>query len=79
MSRLADNLHASQALFPVRDETRSQGVEAAPPVALAGFLVAAVVFVNEASFRNAAPEDFSVDWQVLLRIAVCGGCGLYAL
>ncbi|MGO9111419.1 MAG: O-antigen ligase family protein [Thermoguttaceae bacterium] len=51
---------------------------ASPPVVLAGILVAAVVFVNEASFRDADPERFSVDWQVLLRLAVCGGCGLYA-
>ncbi len=61
-----------------QDDAPLQRRPATPPAVLAGILVAAVVFVNEASFRVTDPENFSVDWQVLLRLAVCGGCGLYA-
>ena len=51
-----------------------------PPSAdLAGWLVAGIVFINEASFRNPDAEHFSLDYQILLRLAVCGCCGLYAL
>ena len=47
--------------------------------AVATLLVAAVVFINEASFRIPPTEESSLDWQVLLRLAVCGACGIYGL
>ena len=42
-------------------------------------LVAILVFVNEAVFRNADVEHVAFDWQIALRLAVCGACGLYGL
>ena len=42
-------------------------------------LLAVTMFVNGANMRVNSAESFSVDWQVLLRLAVCGACGLYGL
>ena len=70
--------HEPGAILGNEQDTRLPDKDASPPVALAGFLVAAVVFVNEANFRISDPEHFAVDGQVLLRLAVCGACGLYA-
>jgi O-antigen ligase len=44
----------------------------------AGLLVSATV-ACEANFRVRDPGDTSVDWQMLMRAAVCGLCGLYGL
>ncbi len=78
MSITDNNHHDSPAISGSEPGPQPAEKGDSPPVALAGFLVAAVVFINEASFRNADQENFSVDYQVLLRLALCGGCGLYA-
>ena len=35
--------------------------------------------MDDAVFRTADAEKFSFDWQVALRLACCGLCGLYGL
>lgn len=42
-------------------------------------LLAALVIVNEASFRVADPDVVGLDWQSLLRLGVCALCGLYGI
>ncbi|HEX5446097.1 MAG TPA: glycosyltransferase [Pirellulales bacterium] len=42
-------------------------------------LLAAVVIVNEATLRVVEPDSTTFDWQSLLRLSVCGLCGLYGL
>ena len=42
-------------------------------------LLATALFVNEAVFRVIDVEQFTFDWQVGLRLAVCMACGLYGL
>ena len=42
-------------------------------------LLAAIVIVNEASFRVADPDAVGLDWQSLLRLGVCALCGLYGI
>lgn len=46
-------------------------------VPLGMFLIGAVVFVNEAVFRFSRVEQFAFDWQIAMRLALCGCCGLY--
>lgn len=36
-----------------------------------------VVFVNSSDFRGDVGEEFSVHWQIYLRLAVCGACGFF--
>lgn len=48
-------------------------------VSLGMLLVAAVVFINESVFRTTNVEQFAFDWQIALRLALCGCCGLYGL
>jgi len=42
-------------------------------------LLAAAVFFNDAVFRVLDADRFSFDWQVALRLAMCGACGLFGL
>lgn len=42
-------------------------------------LLVAVVVVNEATLRIAEPDSTAFDWQSMLRLTVCGLCGLYGL
>ncbi len=46
-------------------------------VVMGGMLLAAVVFFNEANFREVDVENPSFDWQTGARLAVCAGCGLF--
>jgi len=46
---------------------------------LGAALMAAVVLVNQSSFRVRPPDELSADWQVMLRVGICGLCGLYGL
>lgn len=55
--------------------TRPRALSA--PVLLGGVLTASVIFFNEAVFRSNDVEQFSADWQVMLRLLICGACGLY--
>jgi O-antigen ligase len=45
----------------------------------AGLLAAAVFFLNANLRAHVDGESFSVDFEDLLRLAICGGCGLYGL
>ncbi len=45
--------------------------------ALAAALVFAIVFVNGADFRGDTGEEFSIHWQIYLRLAVCAAAGAY--
>ncbi len=49
------------------------------PALVAGALLVGVTFINEAVLRGSDAEQFSVDWQILLRLLMCGACGLYGL
>ncbi|WP_417745132.1 O-antigen ligase family protein [Rosistilla oblonga] len=40
-----------------------------------GLLVFAVVFLNAADFRGDTGEEFSVHWQIYLRLLICAVCG----
>ncbi|WP_417733979.1 O-antigen ligase family protein [Rosistilla oblonga] len=40
-----------------------------------GSLVFAVVFLNAADFRGDTGEEFSVHWQIYLRLLICAVCG----
>ncbi|QDV54967.1 O-antigen ligase family protein [Rosistilla oblonga] len=40
-----------------------------------GALVFAVVFLNAADFRGDTGEEFSVHWQIYLRLLICAVCG----
>lgn len=46
-------------------------------VLLGMFLVAGLVFVNDAVFRRTYVEQFTFDWQIAMRLGLCGCCGLY--
>lgn len=48
-------------------------------IALGMLLTGAVVFINESVFRRTNVEQFAFDWQIALRLALCGCCGLYGL
>ena len=55
---------------------------AAMPVvgpATGALLLLGVVFINESNFRIADADNFSFDWQIALRLGICGLCGLYGL
>jgi O-antigen ligase len=60
-------------------EARRRGPVGLPAAAMPAVLVAALIFINESVFRVNDADQFSVDWQILLRLAVCGACGLYGL
>jgi O-antigen ligase len=42
-------------------------------------LLALFVFFNDANFRTLVAEESRFDWQIMLRLAICGACGLYGL
>lgn len=44
-----------------------------------GLLVALVVFVHEAVFRNSNAHQLDFDVQILARLVICALCGLYAM
>ncbi|MEQ8787171.1 MAG: O-antigen ligase family protein [Pirellulaceae bacterium] len=67
------------AITAQRTSTATGRSESRAPIVLGCALMAAVVLVNQSSFRVRAPDDLSADWQVLLRVAVCGLCGLFGL
>lgn len=48
-------------------------------VPLGMLLVGAVVFINESVFRRSHVEQFAFDWQIALRLALCGCCGVYGI
>ncbi|MEZ6090864.1 MAG: O-antigen ligase family protein [Pirellulaceae bacterium] len=42
-------------------------------------LVYAIVFINAADFRGDTGEQFTVHWQIYLRLMICGACGMLGL
>lgn len=42
-------------------------------------LIASLVFFNEANFRHHDPSQFSVDWQIMLRLGLLTAAGLYGI
>jgi O-antigen ligase len=46
-------------------------------VVLGVMLTASQVFLCEAVFRESDAAEYAVDWQVALRMVICGCCGLY--
>ena len=42
-------------------------------------LVVSVVFINGADFRGDIGEEFSVHWQILLRLGICLVCGFFGV
>jgi O-antigen ligase len=64
--RLAQPLHEKIAL------TRA-------PAWLSCILLSAILIVPSYDFRPEADESFGLDIQLLIRLAICGACGLYGL
>ena len=57
-------------------------IETATPanVWIGMLLLAAIVSITNFDFRvNVDHEHFSVDWQLIMRLALCAACGLYGL
>jgi len=55
---------------------------ASPPAEslLVRVLVLAIVFINAADFRgDTGADEFSVHWQIILRLAICLAAGLYGM
>jgi O-antigen ligase len=42
-------------------------------------LLFSAMFASEANFRVGDMEQLAVDWQIILRLTMCGLCGLYGL
>ncbi len=62
----------------VQSRSPIQVAGALPVAVVAGItLLVAVVFLNEANFRRTDPFDSSVDWQTLMKLCICGACGIY--
>lgn len=49
------------------------------PSFVAACLVFGLAFFNEAVFREQDLENFRFDWQVALRLVLCGACGVFGI
>jgi hypothetical protein len=65
-------------------ETRETALRRLAVASLSGpgvgaVLLALMLFVTHANFREGDTERATLDWQIVLRLATCGACGLYGL
>jgi O-antigen ligase len=69
----------SRIVAPIPRDIRTRSNRTPRSVVIGAILLGIITFVDDAVFRTSDAEKFSFDWQVALRLACCGLCGLYGL